>query len=159
MKKLLTLLAVVTALTGCREKTEWERRLERNLAIQETEEGKKFVTFRYRRALAYENKQEAFSPLDGIDEFEAWVLADEYRDCVYGICGSTRIPEFIDGKWKVLIAVGDPPPRVQPPLFIDAKTGRLQQAGYEPIEHPAEWLKNPRPPNQLPQPTPVNRRG
>lgn len=144
----------VAALTGCREKAEWERRFDEELAVQKTEEGRKFVTFRYQRAVAYENKLEVFSPADGVDEFEAWVLADEYRQCVYGICGATRIPQLVEGKWKVLVAVGDPPPRVQPPLFIDAKTGRLQQIGYEPIDHPVEWLKHPQAPNQMPEPTP-----
>ena len=134
-----------------------ERRFDEEFAVQKTEEGKKFVTFYYRRAVAYEKKQGVFSPADGVDEFEAWVLADEYRQCVYGICGATRIPELVDGNWKVLVAVGDPPPRVQPPLYIDTKTGRLQQEGYEAIEDPTEWFKSPRPPNKSPEATPGER--
>ena len=154
MKKLLTVFAAAAALTGCREKSELERRFDADFALQTTEEAKKFVTFRYRRAVAYEKKEEAFSPADGVDEFEAWVLADKYRECVYGICGATRIPELVDGKWKVLVAVGNPPPQVQLPLFMEPNTGRFHQVGYETIENPVEWLKNPRPPNQAAQTTP-----
>lgn len=142
---------LVAVLVGCREKTALERRFDEELAVQTTDEGRKFVTFYHRRAVAFSEHRETFDPSDGVDEFEAWVLADEYRQCVYGGCGATRVPEYADGRWKVVVAIGDPPPRVQPPIFIDAKSGRLQQIGYEPIDRPVEWRKEPRAPNQQPQ--------
>ena len=147
MKTLFPVVLLVAALASCHEKTELDRRFDEELAVQTTDEGRKCVTFSHRRAVAFNEHRESFDPSDGIDEFEAWVLADEYRLRVYGVCGATRVPEFTDGRWRVVVVVGDPPPRAQPPIYIDAKSGRLQQIGCEPIDRPAEWLKNPRPPN------------
>jgi len=153
MKLLLPGLLVGLLLTGCRQKAAWEKRFEEELAIQTTEEARTWVEFRYRRAQAEHARQGTFDSSDGVDKFEAWILADEYRQCVYGICGRTMVPESQQGRWVVLVAVGDPPPKMQSPIYIDMNTGRVEHSGYKAIEHTAQWLKQPEKPAPLPVPS------
>lgn len=86
--------------------------------------------------------QEAISSIrvsDGIDQFEAWLLAGMYFGENFGVCGVVRLPKLEGSRWRVPFGAGFPPRRGL--LFIDCKSGRITCEGHPSVDDPVAYLK------------------
>lgn len=75
---------------------------------------------------------------DGVDRFEAWILATAYFSRTFGSCGFVLLPQSEGGRWKVRAAVG----RNGNPadVFVDLETGVITCEGQETVFDPAALI-------------------
>jgi hypothetical protein len=95
------------------------------------------------RILKHSEGEEPLSTMidygDGIDEFEAFLIARVYFVTMIGACGSVGLPELIGTTWVVPISIGRKVSRDAPldaPILIDAKTGSTSCVGYPQMAEP-----------------------
>ena len=91
---------------------------------------------------------------DGIDDFEALVLAKEYFYWQFGVCGFVDLPEREGHMWKVSISAGREA-ELQSPIIVDAASGIIRCAGHPTITDPLAFIRGPKMPNQALEPTPT----
>jgi hypothetical protein len=91
---------------------------------------------------------------DGVDQFEAFVIARSYLARTFGACADVYLPRRIAGEWVSEIAVGRHGPQM-PPIRVDGSTGRITCEGYESINDVMLFLKSHERPNKSLQPTPT----
>jgi hypothetical protein len=69
----------------------------------------------------YEKERKRIRVIDGVDQFEAWMLAHEYFGQNFGICGGLALPVREDDRWRVPVAIGS---SARPgTIWIDAGSG------------------------------------
>lgn len=83
---------------------------------------------------------ELFQPADGIDQFEALLLAKAYFLKNFGLCGVVGLPEKVAGEWIVAMSVGLPC-KPTSNAIIDAGTGRLRCEGHPDVTDPLAYIK------------------
>ena len=84
---------------------------------------------------------------DGVDDFEALLLAKAYFSWEFGACGFVNLPEKDDGIWRVSIAAGRET-KPQPPILIDAVSGTIRCVDHPTIADPLAFVRGPKPPNK-----------
>jgi len=102
-----------------------------------------------------EKEMKRFRTLDGVDQFEAWLLASEYFPLNFGVCGDVGLPQKEGGKWMIPTFVGrlsDP----APPIYVDATSGVLTCLGHPTVSDPESYIQNPKPANKPPLRMPVS---
>ncbi len=103
---------------------------------------KKLAFFEYR--ICRKNilrELESFSVSDGIDEFEAWLLATLYREREFGVCGRCHVPTQNDHSWEVVFGFGAPPVSRGPMIVIDASSGILHCEGHPALSDPMALIR------------------
>jgi len=88
---------------------------------------------------------------DGIDEFEALLIARAYFGWQFGSCGMVELPERNAERWIAAITAGREA-KPEPPIVIDARTGTIRCDGHPTILDSVSFLKQW--PNKAPEPTP-----
>lgn len=149
MNKVFILLGLILLAGGCKKADPAQANDHAQVAVHDQ---KLVEGFRGLRATLPAKGRAILNLADGVDQFEAWVLADEFRGTVFGGCGNTQAPRLREAKWIVPIAVGFPPEQ-RHPVVIDAKTGRIDCDGFEPIIEVEKWYVSHRAPAQAPIPT------
>ena len=88
---------------------------------------------------------------DGIDEFEALLIARAYFGFEFGACGSVELPERTAEGWSAAIFAGREA-KPEPPITIDGRSGEVRCAGHPTISDMRSLLEGK--PNKAPEPTP-----
>ena len=91
----------------------------------------------------HEDVDAFFSAKDGIDEFEAYALAQTYFEWYVSGCGFIELPEKKGSLWVVPILVGRGV-KPGPPIIIDSKNGFLRCDGYSDLSDPEGFLREPK---------------
>ncbi len=144
-----------------RQEEEMERLFKEAMSSDRPEKERRYVSYEYRifkEMKAGRPIESLFHPEDGIDEFEALLLAKDYFSWQFGACGGIEMPQKESGMWVVRISSGREG-RPEPPVFIDAKTGSLRCEGHPSISDAVTFIRGPKPPNQMPEPTAASGRG
>jgi hypothetical protein len=81
-----------------------------------------------------------FSTEDGVDNYEAWLLAKAYSEETFGSCGRVGLPERKGAVW-VAPHFGGRASSSEVDVVIDAKSGRLTCAGNPSVDAPDDFLR------------------
>jgi hypothetical protein len=141
VKKTISILLLLTALNGCAEKAAFHREYRDRIARASTEEERHHNELEYRLlSLAEKGSLSAhFNALDGVTEFEAWLLAKTYAGEEIGACLDLGLPVLRARGWEVRTLIGRPA-KEGPPVVIDARSGKITCEGYPSVERPLEYL-------------------
>jgi hypothetical protein len=140
---------------------EMERLFKEAMANDRPEKERRYAGYEYRMfkdLRAGKTVDSMFQPADGLDEFEALLLAKEYFSWQFGVCGWVDMPERQGSDWVVRISSGREA-RPESPIVIDAKTGALRCEGHPSVTDARAFIHGHKPPNQLPEPTAASGRG
>jgi len=85
---------------------------------------------------------------DGIDQFEALLLARSFITVTSGSEMEPDLPVLKGGTWVVPTSFGLPR-RDGYPVLIDERSGRIDCRGYESVTDPEEFLRRPYSPNKI----------
>jgi hypothetical protein len=121
------------------------------VANAKTEKDKTLAIFEqriHRNARKKTDISEVFRPKDGVDQFEAYVLALAYFSRNFGACGAVYLPEKKGDHWVVEAVVGSAAAPV-PPAIIDTKNGKLTCEGHLSVSDPLSYLKEFLKPNRV----------
>ncbi len=114
-----------------------------------TDDEKTLVSYWFDRD--FEKERARFRASDGVDRYEAWMLATTYYGVVFGSCGGVGLPQRSGAHWSVPIGIGS---TARPGLIsVDVSTGRITSEGRPVITDPIAFLRHPEVPNQAPEPT------
>ena len=144
-----------------KQEEEMERLFKEAMASDRPEKERRYAGYEYRmfkEMKAGKSIESLFHPSDGIDEFEALLLAKDYFSWQFGVCGWVDMPQRESGTWVVRISSGRES-RPESPIVIDAKTGSLRCDGHPSVSDAAAFIRGPKPPNQEPEPTAASGRG
>lgn len=105
-----------------------------------TSEDKLLVGFeeRVKTAALREKEVRRFTAADGVDRFEAWLVACAYFSKTFGSCGVVLAPEPAGERWRVRAGVGRNGNPVD--VFVDARTGVITSDGQETVLDPVSLL-------------------
>lgn len=84
---------------------------------------------------------------DGVDQFEAWLVATSYFTEIFGICGVVGLPRKEGAGWRVSASVGSPPPKPVT-VFVDSTRGRVTCEGHATIVYADGFFSSQKEPNQ-----------
>jgi len=141
--KLKIYIALLLFSAGCQHQTEAEREYDKRIAAATDPEQKTLLIFTKRVAVACEDRKisELFRVSDGVDAFEAWLLAYAYLPTEVTMCGDVGVPRREGTTWIVPTYVGREA-RLGKPITIDAVTGRITCEGYAAVEDPSAYAKS-----------------
>jgi hypothetical protein len=141
VKMLVCLLVLSFTLGGCARKAPFHAEYAELIREAKTPREKLLHTLDY-RLLCYTERNELEQHLvlsDGIDQFEAWMLAKVFISENIGACNDLEPPEMTAGQWRIRYRLGREP-KDGPPIHVDTKSGRITCAGYPTIENPTGFL-------------------
>jgi hypothetical protein len=120
--------------------------LERKMAIYEHR--------MFEHALRFGTITALVRPHDGIDEFEALVLAKAYVPMHVGLCVYVGIPELREDMWTLAFATGREA-RKEPSILVHRFTGAITCGHYPSVADAMALLRAYEQwPNKAPEPTP-----
>ena len=148
-----------------RSRTEWKAELRREMkeAIASATNPKERKLYEYESRMFEhaEKTGEIVSLLqlsDGVDDFEALLIAKVYFSWQFGLCGFVALPEREGDDWVVRISAGREP-KSEPSIMIDSRSGAIRCAGHPSISDVVGFVRDPEHPNQAPEPTAPTGRG
>lgn len=150
MKKLIPVLLVICSTALGVPGSDMDRLFEEAVENAKTPKEKTLALFEQRIYKLAKKKtpiEEIFIPKDGIDQFEAFVLAHAYFAQTFGACGAVDLPEKKEDFWYVDMVVGSAAQQL-PPAVIDSRTGRLTCEGHPSVIDAIAYLKMLERPNQ-----------
>jgi len=77
---------------------------------------------------------------DGIDQFEAWVMARLYLSETQGVCSDIALPVKEGQAWMIPTWVGRRG-RESTPIYVDSISGHARCEGYPPIDDPTAYMQ------------------
>ena len=156
MKKALPILLAALALVGCSDDKQYHR--SRHAAAAKADQ-RRYVDLesRFMRAAEQGKLSASFKAEDGVDEFEAWLVARTYVLKDIGACIDVGLPARCGGDWMIPVFVGREG-NEDHPIVIDASTGRTSREGDLSLDYPKDFILNfeaqfLKTPNKAPEPT------
>jgi hypothetical protein len=153
VKKLIPVLFVICATAFGAPGSDMDRLYDEAVANAKTPKEKTLALFEQRIHKLAKKKtgiEEIFIPKDGVDQFEAFVLAHAFFAQNFGGCGAVDLPEKKGDFWFVDMVVGSAAQQL-PPAVIDSRTGKLTCEGHPSVTDALAYLKDFMRPNQQPQ--------
>ncbi len=118
--------------------------LQKAMVSGATEEKRRYAGLEYRMLKEMHDGRkivDIFQSKDGIDQFEALLLAKVYFMGDFGFCGSVGLPTRKGNEWIIPISVGRESGSASP-IIIDALTGSLRCEGHPSISDASIFLRD-----------------